>query len=75
LAAADDLGLLDDAQTTVVSTRVPKKLLAAARGASGARSIDRLLILALALVATQENFGAWLLAHKGTVDPSIDLEF
>jgi hypothetical protein len=40
-----------------------------------AKSEDELLLIALSLVATHDDFGERLLDRKGSVDPLVDLEF
>lgn len=69
------LGCFDDTRAVEVSSHVPASLLGAARRKTGVRSSHKLLILALSLLAVQDDFGEQLLQLKGSVDPRTKLEF
>lgn len=75
LDGARSLGLLDRKNTVEVYVHVPRNLLKAARDRANVRSRALLITIALSLVVLHDDFGRQLLRHKGTVDPSIDLEF
>jgi hypothetical protein len=75
LREARVLGYLDDNAKVDLSGRVPSKLLKAARQLTGIRSDTKLLVLALSMLATHDDFAERLLKRKGTVDPSSKLEF
>jgi hypothetical protein len=75
LAEARALGYFDDKRTIEVSSRVPAGLLKAAKRNVDVKSNSELVIVALSRLALDDQFGKWLLQHKGTVDPSMDLEF
>ena len=74
LAEARSLGYLDDGSMIELSARVPGKLLAAAKRQIGIGSNAKLLVIALSLLAVQDDFGERLLRRKGSVDPSATLE-
>jgi hypothetical protein len=74
LREAEMLGLLSETSLVEISGRVPRGLLAAAKRQAGVTD-DMLLLIALAAVASQDGSGERFLARKGTVDPSLDLEF
>ncbi|MFY9747363.1 MAG: hypothetical protein WA891_18665 [Acidobacteriaceae bacterium] len=71
---AAEQGLLNG-KTEVVRGRMPQTLLAAAKKNTGIRSQTELLKLGLATLALQENYGAWLMSHYGTIPPDVDLEY
>jgi hypothetical protein len=75
LSEARALGYFDDKRTVEVSSSVPAGLLKAAKRNVDVKSNSELVIVALSRLALEDQFGKWLLQHKGTVDPSIDLEF
>ena len=72
--AAHSAGLLDG-QTSRIQGRITRSLLAAAKARSGISSDTELLEYALARVAIEDDFGAKLLARKGSVPADLDLEF
>lgn len=75
LSEARALGYFDDKRTVEVSSRVPAGLLKAAKRNVDVKSNSALVIVALSLLALEDQFGKWLLQHKGTVEPNINLEF
>jgi hypothetical protein len=66
-------GLLGRDKSARVTGRVTPQLLDAARSASGLRSDTELLEYALSRVALEDDFGARLLARKGSVPKDIEL--
>ncbi len=66
LDMADAEGLLGQRDRSVGS-RVPSKLLDAARAASGVDSVSDLLVYALSRVALEDDFGPGLVARRGSV--------
>jgi hypothetical protein len=75
LYEAEALGLVQGAPLVDISGRVPRKLVAAAKQKAGVRSDQELRLIALSIVAGHDDFGERLLRRKGSVDPSISLEF
>jgi hypothetical protein len=75
LALAEAKGLLSGARTLVVRGRMPVELVAQAKRRTGITSDSKLLEAALASVALSDDYAEWLLAHRGTVSPELDLEF
>ena len=58
-----------------VSAYVPASLLAAARERAQVGSDSELLEIALSLLALEDDFGKWLVSHKGKIPADIDLGF
>ena len=58
-----------------LGARVPQHLLKAAKTKSGISSNTDLVEYALAKVALEDDFGAWLVARKGSISPDLDLDF
>jgi hypothetical protein len=54
---------------------MPKALVREARARTGARSDTKLLELALAHIAMQDECAEWLMRQHGTVPKDINLEF
>jgi hypothetical protein len=75
LTIAEERGLLSGTRTQVVRGRMPAGLVAEAKQRSGISSHSKLLEAALANLALEDDYGAWLVAQSGTVDPDLDLEF
>jgi len=75
MAIADSEGLLQGERTQVVRGRMPKALVLRAKKQSGINSDTKLLEVALANLAVQDNYVDWLLSRSGTIDPEVDLEF
>jgi hypothetical protein len=72
--AAEDAGLLDG-DNSHVGARVPQRLLNEAKARSGIASTTDLVEYALAKVALEDDFGAKLVARKGSVPRDLDLGF
>ena len=74
LSWAEKEGLLG-ARDKAIGGRVPSALLEAAKTRSGIRSDSELLVYALSKVALEDDFGARLLALKGSVpkDAAVDI--
>jgi len=58
-----------------LGARVAQHLLRAAKAKSGISGNTDLVEYALAKVALEDDFGAWLVAQKGSISPDLDLEF
>jgi len=54
---------------------VSRRLLDAAKERTGVRSSQKLLLIALSVLATRDDFGEQLLKRQGSIDPFLDLEF
>lgn len=74
LAAAAATGLTQGTKQKRLSGRAHEALVAAAVAKSGLEG-NELLEYALARVAIEDDFSAWLLSQEGSIDPDIDLEF
>ena len=72
---AEDKGLLKGRRTLVIRGRMPEKLVAEAKRKTGITSDSKLLEAALANIAVADDYAEWLYSQRGTVDPSLDLEF
>jgi hypothetical protein len=66
-------GVLTGAKDTRVTARVQAGLLEAARRRSGIQKETDLVTAGLALLATQEDFGAWLTGRRGTLTDDFDI--
>jgi len=66
-------GVLTGAKDTRVTARVQAGLLEAARRRSGIQKETDLVTAGLALLATQDDFGAWLTARRGTLTDDFDI--
>jgi hypothetical protein len=51
------------------------ELVAQAKRRTGIASDTKLLEAALASLALADDYAEWLLAHRGTIPPELDLEF
>jgi hypothetical protein len=71
---AAEQGLLHG-KTEVVRGRMPGTLVSAAKKNTGIKSQTELLKLGLAMLALEDNYGAWLISHYGTISPDVDLEY
>ena len=74
VAAARQQGLLGGPKTRVIRARTNPALVDAAKRRTGIQSDTALIEAALASLAV-DRFIDWLIANRGTVDPSLDLEF
>ncbi|MBV9034897.1 MAG: hypothetical protein JO182_10435 [Acidobacteriaceae bacterium] len=72
---AEKKGLLRGRRMLMVRGRMPEKLVAEAKRKTGITSDSRLLEAALANIAVADDYAEWLCSQRGTVDPSLDLEF
>lgn len=75
LLIAEQEGLLHGSRTKMVHGRMPEALVQRAKARTGIKSDTDLLELALANLAVADDYIEWLLSRRGTVDPSINLEF
>jgi len=75
LSLAATKGLLAGARTRMVRGRRPVELVAQAKRRTGIASDTKLLEAALASLALADEYAEWLLAHRGTIPPELDLEF
>ena len=66
-------GVLTGAKDTRVTARVQAGLLEAARRRTGIRRETDLVTAGLALLAAQEDFGAWLAERRGTLTDGFDI--
>ena len=73
-AAADVAGLLGGVRRAV-GARLPGPLIDAARMRTGLASTTEVIEYALAKLALEDDFGAKLVARRGRVSKSLDLEF
>ena len=71
--AGSAAGLIGGEKTARVAGRVTPALLDAARAVSGIDSDTELLEYALSKVALEDDFGAKLLARKGSVPDDVEL--
>lgn len=58
----------------VLNARLDENLVAAAKARTGIASDTELVEVALASLAVEDDFGAWLLAQGGRLDPDFDLD-
>jgi hypothetical protein len=63
------------ARNRIVRARTNAALVDEAKRRTGIQSDTKLIEAALASLAAHDDFGEWLISQKGTVDPSLDLEF
>jgi hypothetical protein len=68
-------GVLGKSGSTRVSARLDPGLLEAARAKLGAKSDTELLTAALAIVAGDDDFGAWLVTRGERLPADFELEF
>jgi hypothetical protein len=73
MSAASDAGYLTGEKMERVGGRITSRLLAAAKAKSGIHSQTELLEYALAKVALEDDYGAKLLAMKGSVPDDVEL--
>ncbi len=73
-AMAEAAGLLAG-DRGAIGARVHTALIEAAKSRSGLRGTTAVIEYALAKVALEDDYGAKLLALKGTIQDDIDLEF
>jgi len=75
LAMAEQSGLLKGTRAQVLRGRMPKALVDKAKANTGAKTDTELIELALAYVATADEYAEWLISQRGTIPKEIDLEF
>ncbi len=68
-------GLLGSVKDARLSGRVSANLIEAAKRRAHVASDTELLEIALSRLALEDDFGAKLVRRKGTIAPSVDLEF
>jgi hypothetical protein len=73
LEQARAVGLLGPAKNARLSGRVSSELIEAARKRAHVTSDTELLELALSRLALEDDFGARLVARKGSISPDLDL--
>lgn len=71
---ARKLGLLKGPRATLTVDE-PKALIERAKAKTGAKTDTELVHLALAYVATTDEYMSWLISQRGTIPREIDLEF
>jgi hypothetical protein len=74
LAMAESQGLLAGARTQVIRGRMPAALVAEAKRNSGITSDSKLIEAALATVAVEDNYWAWLGTLRGSIPKELDLD-
>jgi hypothetical protein len=66
-------GVLEGSKNTRVTVRVQDRLLEAARRRTGIAGESELVTAGLALLAAQDDFGAWLVGQRGTLSDDFDI--
>lgn len=66
--------LATGAKNRMVSARLDEALIAAAKQRTGITSDTELIEIAIASLAVGDDFGEWLLAQEGRLDPEFRLE-
>jgi hypothetical protein len=66
-------GILGGAKDTRVTARIQGRLLEAARRRTGILGETDLVTAGLALLAAQDDFGAWLGEQRGTLSDDFDI--
>ena len=69
----ENRGVLSGSQSKRLSARVDPGLVVEAKRRSGLKSDSELVSAALALMAGDDNFGAWLIAQKGRLSKDFEL--
>ena len=67
--------MLKGQRTFVIRERMPEKLVAEAKRKTGITSDTKLLEAALANIVVADDYAEWLYSQRGTIDPSLELEF
>jgi hypothetical protein len=75
VSLAEELGLLSGARTHVVRGRMPAELVERAKQRTGITSDTKLIEVALANIAVEDDYWAWMRKHRGSINPDLDLEF
>ena len=66
-------GVAKDKKTQRIGGRISPKLVALARRKTGIRSDSDLIEAGLLTLATEDDFGRWLIAQAGRLDKDLDL--
>jgi hypothetical protein len=66
-------GVLKGSKDRRVTVRLQDQLLAVARRRTGIEGESALVMAGLALLAAQDDFGAWLVAQRGSLSDDFDL--
>ena len=66
-------GVLEGPKNTRVTVRIQDRLLEAARKRSGIAGESELVTAGLALLAAEQDFGAWLVRQRGALTDDFDL--
>jgi hypothetical protein len=66
-------GVAGDRKTRRIGGRISPKLIALARRKTGIRSDTDLVEAGLLTLATEDEFGRWLIAQTGRLDKDLDL--
>jgi hypothetical protein len=74
MAIAEEQGLLEGSKQAIVRARMPVALVQRAKKMAGVDSDTELLEIALARVATEDDYVDWLSRQRGTVSKDLDLE-
>ena len=75
VAFARERGLLGGPKTRIIRGRMDPALVERAKRRTGIASDTELIEAALATLVLEDDFGAWLVSQRGTVDSSLDLDF
>lgn len=59
----------------MIRGRMPEELVAQAKRKTGITSDSKLLEAALANIVVADDYAEWLVSQRGTIHPSVDLEF
>lgn len=71
--ALEERGVLSGSQSKRLSARVDPGLLKEAKRRSGAQTDSEVVSAALALMAGEDTFGAWLVSQKGRLPDDFEL--
>jgi hypothetical protein len=75
ITTARQQGWLGGPKDRIVRARTNAALVDEAKRRTGIHSDTELIEAALASLAAYDDFGEWLISQRGTVDPSLALEF
>ena len=71
---AEEQGLLKG-KTQMLRGRMPETLVRAARKSTGIQSDTELIRLGLETLASQDNYGEWLISRRGSLPADLDFEY
>jgi hypothetical protein len=71
---AAEKGLMGGPKRHVLNARLDQNLVAAAKARTGIASDTELAELALARLLVEDDFGEWLLAQAGRLDPDLEID-